>query len=265
MTDPKIVKRGYYTLDEREALPAIERYLRSPDSEIDQEMYDEAEEALGSLRQDLAEAQSYAFGELSEEAMAAVEKHHGAEESRQELIGILRERSFKRAPEGEFFTLASGKKSSYFVDVKQTALSPDGIFVIGRLILEALWDWKRSSGYDLAGVAGVALGGCPLATAVTFYGRLCGIQYPTLYVRKEAKDHGTGKLVEGKLPEGSKVALLEDVATTGGSSLAAVKNLQAVGIQVPLVIVVVDREEGAAEAFKAAGVDFVSLVKVSEL
>lgn len=187
-------------------------------------------------------------------------------DAKQSLINILRAKSFRRAPEGEMFTLASGKQSSYFVDVKMTAMDPSGIFLLGGMLVDALWAWQlKSQGLFLNAVAGVALGGCPLATAASLYGHIKGFIYPTLYVRKEPKNHGTAKLVEGPVVADSRVALLEDVATTGGSSLKAIEALRAAGVQVPLVIAVVDREEGAADAFKEAGVDFVSLVKVSEL
>lgn len=187
------------------------------------------------------------------------------------LIGLLREHSYKQAPPGQPFTLASGAKSDYFIDVKATALLGEGHWVLGHILCDALWrGWIGvDAGYQkVDAVAGVELGGCPLASAVSalsseVFESPKGIN--SLYVRKAAKDHGTGKLIEGTVTPGMKVVLLEDVFTTGGSSLKAIKTLQEAGCAVVGVIGVVDREQGAAEAFRDAGVRFESIVRISDL
>lgn len=184
------------------------------------------------------------------------------ETSRVDLIAMLKAKSLTLAPPGEPFTLASGQKSTYFIDVKKTVLDATGLAMTCHLLYEAI-PFIASSGVDA--VAGVTLGGCPLATGVSFLSLPYETPLNAIYVRKEAKDHGTKNLVEGIVTPGMRVVLLEDVATTGGSSLSAVKVLRDAGIVVAGVIAVVDRLQGAEKAFQAAGIPFYTLIEVSEL
>lgn len=184
---------------------------------------------------------------------------------RDNLIRLLRDRSLKRAPEGEFFTLASGKKSTTYLDVRKTALSPEGHMLLGSMLFAAI---QKLGGAEA--VAGVALGGCPLASAVSMFSAFNGSfggpkPLPAIYVRKEAKDHGSKNLVEGPFEAGMQVALLEDVVTTGGSSMQAVQTLRAAGLTVVGVVAVVDREEGGAVAFQSAHVPFTALTTLKEV
>lgn len=186
-----------------------------------------------------------------------------------EFLSVLR-RGYKLAPESKPFKLASGKESNHFMDVKKVALMSDGILILGKRLTAIIQAEERNLlGFQtfFHHVAGVALGGCPLATAASIFSGndVGGGKWNTLYVRKEAKDHGTAKLIEGDFKPGDRVVLVEDVATTGGSSLKAIEALRAAGLVVPLVVAVVDREEGAADAFAKAGVKFVSLVTLSEV
>ena len=162
------------------------------------------------------------------------------------LLSLLRERSFERKQ----VILASGRKSDFFVDCKQTVLTSEGHRLIGELMLET----ALSLGTCHA-VAGVALGGCPLASAVSLTSRLHDKDLPALYVRKAQKDHGSAKLIEGDRAvfDGMSVVLLEDVITTGGSSLSAVSVLEGAKIQVRGIVALVDRLEGGREAIEAAG------------
>jgi len=184
---------------------------------------------------------------------------------RENLIRLLRERSLKRAPEGKPFTLASGKQSMVYLDVRKTALSHEGHMILGSMLYEAA---RRLDHVEV--VAGVVLGGCPLASAVAMFSAFMasfGGPRPlsALYVRKEAKGHGSQNLVEGVYEEGLGVALLEDVVTTGGSSMAAVQTLRTAGFAVRGVIAVVDREEGGGDAFAKAGVPFLALTTLKEV
>lgn len=184
---------------------------------------------------------------------------------RDQLLRLLRERSFKRAPEGQFFTLASGKKSPTYLDVRKTALSPEGHMLLGAMLYEA----AQSLG-SVEAVAGVALGGCPLASAVSMFSAVMGTfggpkPLPAVYVRKEAKDHGSKNLVEGPAEPGMQVVLLEDVVTTGSSSMQAVQTLRTAGFTVLGVVAVVDREEGGSAAFAVAGVPFKSLTTMKDV
>lgn len=185
-------------------------------------------------------------------------KHSGREFPsyyRRGLLNLLVERSAKFGT----FTLASGKTSNFFVDVKKTALTARGILLITHGLESLLSDQMKPEGDEPYGVAGVTMGGCPLATA---YSLTFGID--SLYVRKAVKDHGTKAKIEGTLPDGSVVILLEDVITTGGSSLDAVRTLREAGYKVPYVLAVVDREEGGAEAIEAEDVKLLALYRKQE-
>jgi orotate phosphoribosyltransferase len=180
---------------------------------------------------------------------------------RDQLLNLLRTKSLKRAPEGKPFILASGKESMVYLDVRKTALSPEGHNVLGYLLYQMAVGW--TSVPDL--VAGVALGGCPLASAVSMFSCSVTKPFPAVYVRKEAKGHGSQNLVEGPYEPGQNVLLLEDVVTTGGSSLKALEALREAGLNPVGVVGVVDREQGGAEAFAAAKIIFLSLVRMKEV
>lgn len=168
------------------------------------------------------------------------------------LIELLTERSFER----KRVTLASGRESDFFIDCKQTILSAEGHSLVGELMFEALSEFGR-----VDAVGGVELGGCPLASAVSLVSFQNNQPLPALYVRKERKDHGSGKRIEGDscLKPQLRVVLLEDVITTGGSSLQAVKVLQDAGCLVVGIISLVDRLEGGRETIEQAGLRLVSL------
>jgi orotate phosphoribosyltransferase len=191
------------------------------------------------------------------------------------LLELLRTLSFER----KRVVLASGRESDFFVDCKQTILTAEGHALVGELMLAALTDYAPCEA-----VAGVELGGCPLASAVSltsflqaraadvaagvtaggaFGGHASGgaLGLPALYVRKQQKDHGSRRLVEGDraLRPGLPVVLLEDVVTTGGSSLAAVASLGQAGARVVGILALVDRLEGGAATIAAAGVPFRAL------
>jgi orotate phosphoribosyltransferase len=184
--------------------------------------------------------------------MPLSEKERSVSEERGRLIELLRERSFER----KRVTLASGKESDFFIDCKQTVLTAEGHALVGSLMFDAL---ERFPGCEA--VAGVELGGCPLASAVSLVSFQRGRPLAALYVRKDVKDHGSKKLVEGDkaLRPGLPVVVLEDVITTGGSTIKAVEKLRAVGANVLGVVAIVDRLEGGAEALESAGITMQSL------
>ena len=176
------------------------------------------------------------------------------------LIAIVRARSVTT---GTVFKLASGRSSDFYCNLKPTMLHPEGAHLIGTLIAAAL----DGAGAELVG--GLEMGAVPIATAVAVASRARGTPLPAFFVRKQAKEHGTQSLIEG-LPRGEtlagrRVAILEDVTTTGGSSMKAIAAVQAEGATVVRVITVVDRQEGAVEAFAAAGVPFSWLLRAAEL
>ncbi len=154
---------------------------------------------------------------------------------------------------GRNFTLASGKPSGFFFDMKKTMLDPEGANLIADLMLDVL------ETEDAAHVGGLAMGAVPLVAALCVKSFQRGRPLGCFYVRKETKDHGTESLVDGYLEAGAKVVILEDVTTTGGSAMKAVAAVTALGATASLVLSVVDRLEGAEEAFRAKGLRLVSL------
>jgi orotate phosphoribosyltransferase len=171
---------------------------------------------------------------------------------RKRLVALLTERSFERRR----VILASGRESDFFLDCKQVALTAEGHAVLGDLMFQALDDLPASEA-----VAGVELGGCPLASAVSLVSFQKGRPLPAFYVRKTQKDHGMKKLIEGdkSMRPGMPVVLLEDVVTTGGSTLRAAQTLRDAGLDPVGVVVVVDRLEGAAQALGDAKLPYVAL------
>lgn len=169
------------------------------------------------------------------------------EEDRARLLALLTRRSFARRK----VVLASGKESDFYIDCKKTALLGEGHFLIGRLLLAAI----RESAPEAVGVGGLTLGADPLASAVAHTSYLAGTELPAFIVRKEPKGHGTGAWIEGReaLTPGAPLALLEDVVTTGGSSLKAAERIEAEGFKVAHVFALVDRLEGGREAVEAKG------------
>jgi len=174
------------------------------------------------------------------------------QKKRTRLVELLRERSFERKK----VILASGQESDFFIDCKQTILTAEGHALVGELLFDLIKELPPADA-----VAGVELGGCPLASAVSLVSFQRGKDLPALYVRKTQKDHGSAKLVEGdrSLRPGLRVALLEDVITTGGSSLRAVEALTKVGAEVIGIAALVDRLEGGAEAIREKNLPFVAL------
>lgn len=180
--------------------------------------------------------------------------------NRERLVAMLAERS---ARIGEF-TLASGARSSLYVDVRMTAMSPDGLALIGPLALHAIDD----AGWAADAVGGLTLGADPIAYAIAYASALEDGRDPLVRaftVRKEPKAHGTGKQIEGPFRAGDRVVVIEDVITTGGSALRAVEVVRAAGATVTGVLALVDREEGGRERIAAAGCAVLGLVSAREL
>jgi orotate phosphoribosyltransferase len=181
-----------------------------------------------------------------------------ASDERARLVALLTARSFERRK----VILASGRESDFFIDCKQSVLTAEGHALVGSLMFEHV----RARFPEARAVAGVELGGCPLASAVSLTSQLRYSPLDALYIRKDAKDHGSKKLVEGdkSLFHGIGVVVLEDVITTGGSTLKAVDKLRVAGANVLGVVAIVDRLEGGAEALAAAGLPFVALCTRSD-
>ncbi len=180
--------------------------------------------------------------------------------SRERLIAIVKARSVET---GRTFTLASGRTSDFYCNLKPTMLDPEGAYLLGALIVEAL----KGDNPDLVG--GLELGAVPLAAAAAAMSHAAGHPMQAFVVRKQTKEHGTKSLVEGLQRgdslKGKRVVILEDVTTTGGSSMKAIEAVRSEGGQVIKVLTMVDRQEGAAEAFAKAGIPFSALITAAEL
>ena len=173
------------------------------------------------------------------------------------LVQMLATRSARRGT----FTLASGRQSDLYIDARLTTMSPDGLAIIGPLALERM----RARGWAPDAVGGLTLGADPVSYAIAHSSALANTPLRAFTVRKEAKTHGTGKVIEGPFQSGDKVVVIEDVITTGGSALRAAEAIRAAGGVIVGVLAVVDREEGGREALEAAGFAVESLAGVREI
>lgn len=179
--------------------------------------------------------------------------------ARPRLIEIVKERSFQS---GQEIKLASGKTSTFYFNLKPTMLHPEGAHLIATLILDAIADLE----VDLVG--GLEMGAVPIASAIAAVSHAQGRPAGAFFVRKQAKEHGTRSLVEG-LPKGEtmsgkRLVVVEDVTTTGGSAIRAAEALKAEGATVLRVVTVLDRLDGAREAFDTAGLNFRAILTLDD-
>ena len=174
-----------------------------------------------------------------------------------ELIGLVESKALKRGT----FRLASGREASFYLDAKQVVLDAHGAMLVGRAILERL----RSLGPLPAAVGGMSIGADPITSAVITMAGVEGLPLKGFMVRREPKDHGTKKYVEGPVEPGQRVVIVEDVTTTGGSSLLAIDRVHEFGLVVERVVTVIDRLAGAKDAFAARGIPLESLVTIRDL
>ncbi len=171
-----------------------------------------------------------------------------------QLLDLFRARALKFGD----FTLASGKKGTYYLDGKQITLHSTGL----RLVAEGLLDLL--DGVDFQAIGGMSIGADPIIGAVLSVAAERGRDLCGFLVRKEAKGHGTGKFIEGPVQPGTKVVIIDDVVTTGGSSLLAIDRIQEFGCQVVQVVAIVDRMEGGAANFAARKLPFSSLLQITD-
>ncbi len=165
---------------------------------------------------------------------------------REKLKNIIMQKSYEKRK----VMLSSGVESDFYFDGKQTTLHSEGGYLTGKLFFEAIREVE-----DIEGVGGMTLGADPIATATSVVSYLEGKPMPAFIIRKEPKGHGTGAWLEGRknLPPGSRVVIVEDVVTSGGSSLKAIKRAEEEGLKVLGVVTLVDREEGGRENIEREG------------
>ena len=172
---------------------------------------------------------------------------------KEELFELLKEHAYKK---GEF-TLSSGKTSEHYLNCKPITLTGRGLTLTSLLMLKEV---------NTQVVAGLTLGADPLVSGVSIVSALDGRLINALIVRKEPKGHGTEAWIEGKLPpEGTEITILEDVITTGGSSIKAAQKVADAGYKVRRIVSIVDRQEGGSEAIKEAGFESISIFKLEDL
>ena len=174
---------------------------------------------------------------------------------KQALIELVRQKALKFGQ----FTLASGKKATYYLDGKQVTLDPTG----ARLVAEGLLDLIVADGMPGA-VGGMSIGADPITAAVVTMSAVRGTPLVGFMVRKEAKGHGTNQFIEGPVQAGQTAVIVEDVVTTGGSSLQAIQRAEAFGLKITGVLAIIDRMEGGAQAFAGRGYKFASLLSIRD-
>lgn len=170
------------------------------------------------------------------------------------LIELIRQRGLEFGD----FTLASGKKATYYLDCRKVTLDARGAKLIAEGILELLADALPDA------VGGMAIGADPITAAVITVAGMRDIELKGFIVRKEAKQHGQGRAVEGPVVPGDRVVIVEDVVTTGGSSIQAIDRVEEFGLEVQRVIAIVDRLQGGAEVFSQRGIPLTSLLTVRD-
>jgi orotate phosphoribosyltransferase len=171
------------------------------------------------------------------------------------LIALVRHKSLRFGD----FTLTSGKKARYYLDGKQVTLDPHGARLIAEGILDLLADGEMPDA-----VGGMSIGADPITSAVVTMSAVRGTPIVGFMVRKEPKGHGTNQYIEGPVQPGDRAVIVEDVVTTGGSSLAAIERAKAFGLEVAGVVAIIDRMEGGAEAFARAGYKLRSLLAITD-
>jgi orotate phosphoribosyltransferase len=177
-------------------------------------------------------------------------------DTRQQLIDFIKSDAVFHGD----FTLTSGKKASYYVDLRKVSLDHRVAPLIGQVMLELIKDIP-----DVAAVGGLTMGADPIAASILHQGAARGLSYDAFVVRKEPKDHGRGRQVEGPELAGKRVIVVEDTSTTGGSPLKAIEALKKVGAEIAAVAVVVDRATGAKEIIEAEGYPYYAAISLEDL
>jgi orotate phosphoribosyltransferase len=177
---------------------------------------------------------------------------------KQELIDMLCRKSFQYSQQ-PVFKLVSGRMSHFYVNCKPTTLSPRGMFLVGHLLYEQL------QGAGVTAVGGLTFGADPVAFAAAFASELSRDPIKAFSIRKTQKDHGIVKWVEGDVQQGERVAIVDDVATTGGSTITAIERARTEGLEVVKAVVLVDRQEGGLENIRKHVSDVSGIVTRDEL
>ena len=177
---------------------------------------------------------------------------------KQELIDILCRKSFRYRPEPTF-KLVSGRMSRFYVNCKPATLSARGMFLAGHLIFSEI------KGSDVTGVGGLTFGADPLAVATAFASEINGKPVNAFSIRKTQKDHGIVRWIEGDIQPGERVVIIDDVATTGGSTIKAIERARSEGLEVVKAVILVDRQEGGLDNIRQHVADVCAVITRDEL
>ena len=177
---------------------------------------------------------------------------------KQELIQIICEKSFKYSQEPSF-KLVSGKMSHFYVNCKPTTMSPRGMFLVGHLVFDAIKDLKPD------GIGGLTFGADPVAVATAFVSELEAIPVNAFSIRKTQKDHGIVRWIEGDMNPGQRVVIIDDVVTTGGSTIKAIERARSEGLEVVKAVILVDRQEGGLENIREHVTDVTAIITRDDL
>ena len=177
---------------------------------------------------------------------------------KEELIEILCRKSFQYS-EQPTFKLVSGKMSHFYVNCKPTTLHPRGMFLVGHLVFEAVKD------LDIKGLGGLTFGADPVAFATAFASEIMGKPIHAFSIRKTQKDHGIIRWIEGDMQPADRVVIIDDVATTGGSTIKAIDRARSEGLEVVKAVILVDRQEGGLENIRLHVDDVTAIVTRDEL
>ena len=177
---------------------------------------------------------------------------------KEELIEMLCRKSFKYSDEPKF-KLVSGQMSRFYVNCKPTTLDARGMYLVGHLIFD------RIKGYRISGIGGMTFGADPLAVATAFTSEINHQQIHAFSIRKSQKDHGIVRWIEGDIHAGERVAIVDDVATTGGSTIKAIERARSGGLEVVTAVVLVDRQEGGLDNIREHAEAVSSIITRDEL
>jgi len=183
---------------------------------------------------------------------------YAVDNARERLLELFVQHSFQQNAD-PIFTLASGRKSRYYINCKKTTFMPEAMPLLGGLFFERIKAVERRVGDHIDAVGGLTLGADPIAYAIAYHSALQGMPIRAFSVRKEPKDHGAQKWVEGFDQAGARVAIIEDVVTTGGSTLRAIEGALNAGFQIQAVLALVDRQEGGLEELRKKGYELESM------
>ena len=188
---------------------------------------------------------------------------HTDEQAKNALLNLLRKKSVFRGD----FTLASGAKSTYYIDCRLTTLDPEGAWLVGQCVHGVIRREIAASGKAVQAVGGLTMGADPIALAVGMYSHFVKDALPlqVFAVRKAAKAHGQTKLIEGNFKQGDSVVVIDDTVTTGGSTITAINSVQNEGGKVAFVVALVDREEGGRKNIEQLGLKVFTVFTKTEL